>query len=95
MTLSEFKNSLTQINPPAVDSLLKALWYDGKGEWQEAHTIAQDVHTSEGSWVHAYLHRKDGDEGNAGYWYHRANRKIPSLTLEEEWERIVIDLLKA
>lgn len=65
------------------------MWYDGKDNWEEAHNLAQDIHTTEGSWVHAYLHRKEGDLGNASYWYHRAGRTMPTLSLEKEWEEIV------
>ena len=70
------------------------LWYDGKGDWETSHNIAQDIHSPEGSWIHAYLHRKEGDTGNASYWYHRAGRPMPGSTLEKEWEDISRDLLK-
>jgi len=94
MTFDEFKKSLNDVNPPtALKPLLLALWYDGKGDWQKSHEIAQDVETSEGSWVHAYLHRKEGDDGNASYWYARGGKKMPASTLEKEWENIVESLL--
>ena len=89
MTLREFKNSLTSTKPPdGLNSALQAMWYDGKGDWETAHNIAQDLHTKQGSWIHAYLHRKEGDEGNAGYWYHRAGEKFPTVSLEKEWEEL-------
>ena len=69
------------------------MWYDGKGDWGKAHDIAQDIRTAEGSWIHAYLHRKEGDAGNAAYWYHRANQPVCKTSLEEEWETIVKTLL--
>ena len=95
MTLEEFKSSLSAPQPPpGMNALLKALWYDGKGDWETSHNIAQDIHSPEGSWIHAYLHRKEGDSGNASYWYHRAGRSMPGGTLEKEWEDISRDLLK-
>lgn len=95
MSFQEFQDSLRQPVPPAaLTPLLRALWYDGKGDWEAAHNIAQDVHTSEGSLIHAYLHRKEGDNSNAAYWYRRAGRSIPSrMTLEEEWKVIVSGFL--
>ena len=94
MTFEEYNNSLQQTQPPdKLSALLKALWFDGKGDWHAAHNLAQDVHSADGSWVHAYLHRKEGDEGNASYWYHRAGRLMPSTTLKEEWNAIVQELL--
>jgi hypothetical protein len=95
MTKEQFKETLGNALPPTgVTSSLAALWYAGKGDWEQAHAIAQDLPTREGSWVHAYLHRQEGDEGNARYWYNRAGRSMPSLTLELEWEEIVANLLK-
>ncbi len=93
MTLQEFKTSLKERQPPQVAVLLQALWYEAKGDWEKAHDLAQDVHTPDGSWIHAYLHRTEGDISNAEYWYHRANRKMPKLPLREEWEAIVSELL--
>ena len=89
-----FKKSLSDPNPPAnLKPILKAMWYDGKGDWRSAHELAQDVHTRDGSWIHAYLHRKEGDLGNAGYWYNRAGRTMPTSNLETEWESITRELL--
>lgn len=70
-------------------ALLKALWHDARGEWDKAHDLAQDVNNKDGSWIHAYLHRKEGDRSNAQYWYHRANQKMPAYSLEQEWEELV------
>jgi hypothetical protein len=94
MTLNEFKTSLSGVKPPPeLNTLLKALWYDAKGDWHTAHNLAQEEHSSNGSWIHAYLHRKEGDVGNASYWYSRASKKMPSCLLDEEWEKIVGELL--
>jgi hypothetical protein len=94
LTLTEFKNSLNQQQPPLVAVLLQALWHEAKGDWEQAHNIAQDVHTPDGSWIHAYLHRVEGDTSNAQYWYHRANRKMSKVSLKEEWDEIVSELLQ-
>lgn len=96
MTLDEFKSSLSGEKPPAdIGQLLEAMWYEGKGDWHTAHNIAQDIHSSEGSWVHAYLHRKEGDQGNAAYWYSRAGKPVFRKGLDEEWEHIVSTFLKS
>ncbi len=93
MTLTEFRATLTADAPPAVSPALIALWHDAKGDWNAAHETAQDIEDETGSWVHAYLHRKEGDEGNAGYWYRRAGKPIGRDSLDAEWERIVTALL--
>jgi hypothetical protein len=94
MTLQEFKTTLTQSSPPAsINKLLQAMWFDAKDDWEAAHNIAQEIHTREGSWIHAYLHRKEGDTGNASYWYHKANKNLPRVSLTQEWEDIVTDFL--
>lgn len=96
MTLLEFKSTLKNAEPPeGINDLLRAMWYDAKQDWNTAHNISQEIHTSDGSWVHAYLHRKEGDESNARYWYSRASKKFPKVSLEEEWEEIAETLLKA
>ena len=74
---------------------VKALWYDQQGDWDMAHNVSQDIHDQNGSWIHAYLHRKEGDIWNADYWYRRAGRKRPDSSLEEEWEEICRALLEA
>lgn len=72
---------------------LLALWWDAQGDWQKAHEVAQDVPGADGAWVHAYLHRKEGDSGNAAYWYHRAGRPVGEGDLRSEWERMVGEML--
>jgi hypothetical protein len=93
LTLAEFKATINHGTPPPLPALLKALWHDARGEWDKAHDLAQDVNTSNGSWTHAYLHRKEGDLANAQYWYHRAHQKMPTHSLEKEWDEIVSVLL--
>jgi hypothetical protein len=94
LSLPEFKSTLSQDTPPAgLDPLLQALWFDAKGDWESAHNIAQDIHSSHGSWMHAYLHRKEGDHGNASYWYHRANQPVSRKSLQEEWEQLAAAFL--
>ena len=96
MTIAMFKESLKQPTPPeGISKLLQALWYDGKNDWETAHNIAQDISSAEGSWVHAYLHRREGDEGNAAYWYQRAGKPVPGMSLQQEWEQITTKLLSA
>lgn len=92
--MAEFKASLSGAAPvPRLSAPLAALWWAAKGGWDEAHKIVQDESTREAAWVHAYLHRVEGDLGNAGYWYRQAGRPAARDSLEEEWERIVSALL--
>ena len=93
MTLDEFRSSTAASSAPSLTPLLLALWHDARGNWDEAHRIAQDVDTDDGAWVHAYLHRREGDLGNARYWYRRAGRPEATDPLEHEWARIVEALL--
>ena len=95
MTLEQFRSSLAQQAPPALSPALRSMWEDGKGNWSAAHAIAQDLHDETGAWIHAYLHRKEGDLANAGYWYRRARKPIAHDTLKDEWARIVSALLGA
>ncbi len=94
MTLQEFTSTLSADEPPDSPPLLKSLWHDAKGDWARAHEIAQEVEDASGAWVHAYLHRKEGDLGNAGYWYRRARQPVATDSLDEEWTRIVTALLE-
>jgi len=70
-----------------------ALWHDARGDWDASHNVAQDVDDVSGSWVHAYLHRKEGDLANAGYWYRRARQPVATGSLKDEWVRIATALL--
>jgi len=94
MTLDEFRKSLTATEPPAGLTLaLAGLWWDAKGDWTRAHESAQQDEGKDGSWVHAYLHRKEGDQGNAAYWYARAGKPVCRESLDAEWLSIAKDLL--
>ena len=94
MNLADFKESLNTNNPPAEASVyLKALWHDAKKNWKTAHELIQDVTDQNASWIHAYLHRKEGDNFNADYWYTKAGKKRPSFSLEKEWELLVAALI--
>ncbi|MCC9136460.1 hypothetical protein ACFSKU_06375 [Pontibacter silvestris] len=94
MDLADFKKSLSTHNPPADASVyLKALWHDAKADWNKAHELIQDIPDKNAAWIHAYLHRKEGDTWNADYWYNRASKKRPAISLDDEWEQIVTTLL--
>lgn len=89
-----FVTSISEPSPPPGLSLaLQAMWWDAKGDWEQAHECAQAREDAAGNRVHAYLHRKEGDISNAGYWYRRAGVTPASGTLEAEWEAIVRDFL--
>lgn len=86
----EFEETLIQQSPSASWSeALSAMWFDVKGDWEASHNIAQDMHDNNGSWIHAYLHRKEGDKFNAGYWYRMAGKTFPNKNLEEEQRQLV------
>jgi len=95
MDFESFRKSTTAAAPPAgLDLATQALWWDAKGDWDKAHGLADKDHGAKGSWVHAYLHRKEGDRGNAGYWYRRADKAMPGkASLDEEWMAIAKALL--
>ena len=93
MTIEELTATLSGSTAPDVTPLLRALWHEAKGNWDEAHTIAQDVDDKAGAWVHAYLHRKEGDLSNAGYWYRQAVKPVATDSLEDEWNRIATAFL--
>jgi hypothetical protein len=95
MNFEEFDASLTGKNPPAdLSPYLTALWHEKLGDWDKAHQIVQDINTTDAAWVHAYLHRKEGDESNAQYWYRNASKSFPTgQSLDDEWETLVKALL--
>jgi hypothetical protein len=94
MNIDGFRNSLQQVSPPAkITGALAGLWWDAKENWTKAHESAQEDESAAGAWVHAYLHRKEGDLSNAAYWYRRAGKPVSKSSLEEEWNEIAADLL--
>jgi hypothetical protein len=96
MTVDQFRASLQQPAPPAtLPPLLAALWWDAKGDWTRAHEIAQTENGAEAAWVHAYLHRNEGDDGNAGYWYGQARRPQCKVSFDAEWNQIVSALINS
>ncbi|SFH38227.1 hypothetical protein [Pontibacter chinhatensis] len=95
MNLTTFKASLSDTTPPpAANVYLQALWHEAKGNWDKAHELIQDLPDKNAAWIHAYLHRQEGDTWNADYWYRRAGRKRLQQTLAEEWESITSALLE-
>ena len=96
MDLESFRQSLAATTPPAgLSQPLQALWWEAKQDWQKAHECAQADDGTAGAWVHAYLHRREGDLANAGYWYQRAGRVAATNSLDDEWAAITRALLES
>ena len=94
MTIRAFKSSLSGSAPASgVSPALAALWWAAKDQWDAAHKIVQDESSADAAWVHAYLHRVEGDLGNAGYWYRRAGQPVATGSLQTEWDQIVATLI--
>ncbi|HEY3234060.1 MAG TPA: hypothetical protein VGJ84_05060 [Polyangiaceae bacterium] len=94
MDLSAFKKSVAENAMPAgMSASLRALWVEARGDWDQAHQVAQDISDATGAWVHAYLHRKEGDESNARYWYSQAGQSPFRGSHDAEWDQIVTALL--
>ncbi|MFT5124252.1 MAG: hypothetical protein ACI9TH_003050 [Kiritimatiellia bacterium] len=91
MTYETFLKSVSENRVPGAElsEPLQALWYAAKGEWERSHDIAQEIHTPDGSWIHAHLHRQEGDLGNAGYWYNRARQSTCTDALDTERETLI------
>ena len=90
MDIINFRKSvIDQRLPDDLPSYLKALWYDGTGDWKTAHDLIDQLTDPRSAHIHAYLHRKEGDIWNADYWYKRAGKKRPEVSLEKEWEMLV------
>ncbi len=91
---ADFEISLRQPDcPENISPCLQALWHDAKNEWEKAHSIIQDINDNNASWIHAYLHRREGDIWNANYWYTRAGKTMPDCSLKDEWQQIVQSFL--
>jgi hypothetical protein len=94
MTSEEFRASRMAETPPkGLGAPLAALWWDAKGDWAMAHSLVDELETKDGMAVHAYLHRKEGSESNANYWYDRAGRALHRPALSDEWQVLVEALL--
>ena len=93
MKPEDFTKSILEDAPKDLNNYLKALWYDAKGDWKKAHQIIQDINDKNAAWIHAYLHRKEGDIDNADYWYNKAFKKRPQVSLAQEWEFLVKEFL--
>jgi hypothetical protein len=96
MTVAEFRESLAHDEPPqGLSAPLAALWWDAKDAWAQAHSMVDELESKDGMAVHAYLHRKEGAEWNANYWYERAGRTYHRAQLNDEWQALVEALLAA
>jgi hypothetical protein len=94
MNFATFEQSLSGDAPPGgLSPLLTALWHERKGDWTRAHEIAQDIDGRDAAWVHAYLHRREGDLPNAAYWYRHAGKPVENGDMDREWRVIVGALL--
>ena len=94
MSFEEFQTAVAEGRFPAgLDPALQGLWHDARGDWPRAHGCVQDADSPEAAWVHAYLHRKEGDPANAAYWYARARRPVATVSLGAEWEAVARALL--
>ena len=90
MNIDEFMQSISLENPPGgLSPLLLALWYDAKGNWEIGHDTISEIESRDAAWIHAYLHRKEGDLWNADYWYRRAGKVRKNVSLTDEWNELV------
>jgi hypothetical protein len=94
MDLVAFRSTLGAGAPPTDDLALQALWREARGEWDAAHDLTNREGGQDGAWVHAYLHRVEGDLSNADFWYARAGRARPECGTDEEWTSIATELLE-
>ena len=94
MNSDQFKTSIANDAPDSnLTAPLAALWWDAKGDWTRAHALVDELETRDGMAVHAYLHRKEGSDWNADYWYKRSARDYHRPTLDAEWAALVEGLL--
>ncbi|NBO65684.1 MAG: hypothetical protein EBU88_12740 [Acidobacteria bacterium] len=92
--LDHFVSTTISGEVPDLSVYLLALWYEKRGDWQRAHEIVQELNTEPAALIHAYLHRREGDDSNARYWYHQVGRQFPvELSLDEEWSLLATTLL--
>ncbi len=90
MNLEEYLNTLKQDSVPGnISPILQALWWDARGSWDKAHRIVQEINSADAALVHAYLHRKEGDESNSRYWYSRAGKNFYHGSIDDEWFSLV------
>lgn len=95
MDLSSFKESTKQNDlPKGLSVHLQSLWYDKNGNWEKAHSLIDSLNDENSAFLHAYLHRKEGDKGNASYWYNRAGKPFPNISLDQEWESMAVFFLE-
>ena len=95
MNVNDLKRSVSASEPPdGLAPAVQALWWDAKGDWARAHGLVDELETPDGMAVHAYLHRKEGAEWNANYWYDRAGRRFHRTALEDEWQSLAEGLLE-
>lgn len=90
------RSAVSDTSPPAgISAAARALWFAKAGRWDEAHDLCQEIPGNDGSWIHAYLHREEGDLTNAAYWYARSSKPVPtaSLSLTDEWLMIAAELI--
>ena len=95
LSFEDFVSSLDDSEAPKrINPLLKALWFDAKGFWDKAHRVVQERDDTKANWIHAYLHRKEGDQFNAAYWYGRCSKPMPEYDLRKEWEEITRSIIE-
>jgi hypothetical protein len=94
LTFENFNHSIQKATEPqGISVYLLAMWHDAHNDWDKAHGLVDNLNDATACWVHAYLHRKEGDPVNAAYWYRRAGKNMPVISLAQEWENIVLSLL--
>jgi hypothetical protein len=94
MDFSEFKLSLKkEVCPQGLNIYARALWLEGRGQWEQSHELIQDLTDRNAALIHAYLHRKEGDQWNANYWYSRAQAKPCQFSLQEEWDELAKEFI--
>ncbi len=95
LTLQQFEESITGSQPfKDLPVYLQALWYDARGDWDKAHHLVDHLSDKTACAIHAYLHRVERDHWNANYWYNKAGKTMPVITLKEEWKQLVQSLLE-